>query len=88
MAAEAGDAIVLSDLIGWLSRLAGGHALAAGWAILAGLVLLLAALSVGLMRLWPLSRRWAAANRLHNLANRNEASLRQGARRVAAGRTM
>ena len=69
-----------SDLIDWLSRLAHGHALPEGW-VITGLVVLLAVLILGLVVLAPRSRRWARANRLHRLASRNEAVLRQGARR-------
>lgn len=76
---------MLSHLIGWVSHLAGGYALILSWTIAAGLIVLLVGLSIGLVRLWPLSRRWAAANRLHRLASRNEASLRRDARRQLDG---
>ncbi len=53
---------------------------AARWLVLAGLGLASAVLIVAVVRLWPLSRRWAAMNRLNRLASRNEAGRRIAAR--------
>jgi hypothetical protein len=53
----------------------------AEWAIVAGLIILLAASSVGVLQLWPLSRHWSVANQIHRLATRNETGLRRDTRR-------
>lgn len=66
--------------VGWLTGLAGRSPAAQGL-VVAVLVLILAALVVVLVRSWPASRRWAALNRLHRVADRNEADLRAAARR-------
>jgi hypothetical protein len=58
----------------WLVDLAKHHVSLAAWA-------LLVALSIGALLLWAPSRRWAALSRLHRLATRNEAQIRQDTRR-------
>jgi hypothetical protein len=67
--------------IPWLGSLVGRDSPAARWLVVAGLGLALAVLVVAVVRLWPLSRRWAAMNRLHRVASSNEAGLRMAARR-------
>jgi hypothetical protein len=47
--------------------------------VLAALVVIVAA---GLLAVWPWSRRWGRANRLHRLDSRNERSLRLSASRA------
>jgi hypothetical protein len=64
-------------LITWM---AGGHSAWARWLTAAGLALLLVLLIAAVLRLWPASRRWARLNRLHTLAERNQADLRAAAR--------
>ena len=72
--------MVVWRFIVWLAALV-NRSPAARWLVVAVLVLILAALAVILVRLWPASRRWAALNRLHQVATRNEAELRGAARR-------
>jgi hypothetical protein len=67
--------------IPWLGVLVGRDSPAARWLVVAGLGLALAVLIVAVVRFWPLSRRWAALNRLHQLASRNETGLRCATRR-------
>jgi hypothetical protein len=67
--------------IPWLGSLVSRGSPAARWLVVAGLGLTLTVLVVAVVRLWPLSRRWAAMNRLHRVASRNEAGLRAAARR-------
>lgn len=68
-------------LIIWLARLVGAHSTAVGWLIVACLAAALVILSIGVIRFWPWSRRLSTTNKLHRLATRNEATLRQDARR-------
>jgi hypothetical protein len=64
-----------------LGSLVGRDSPAARWLVVAGFGLALAGFVVAVVRLWPVSRRWAAMNRLHRLASGNEAGLRIAARR-------
>jgi hypothetical protein len=66
--------------IPWLGSLVSRDSPAARWLVVAGLGLALVVLVVAVVRLWPSSQRWAAMNRLHRVASRNEAGLRVAAR--------
>jgi hypothetical protein len=71
----------LTSLIKWVAQFTEGNTTVAGWLIVGVLVVLLVALSACVIALWPHSRQWALANRIHRLASRNEAGLRRSAER-------
>jgi len=57
------------------------HLRLAEWLIVAGLIVVLVASSIIVLKLWPPSRHWSVANQLHRLATRNAAGLRRDTRR-------
>lgn len=72
-------------MIDWLWRLVGWHVPPTAWSIVAVLAVLLVLSTAIVLVFWQRSRHWSAANRLHRLSTRNEASLRRDTRRQLDG---
>ncbi len=68
-------------MVDWLSRFASGRVIPLGWVVVV-LAALVIVVFVGVIAVWPSSRRWGHANRLHRLGSRNESTQRVEARRA------
>jgi hypothetical protein len=69
-------------MVEWMWHIVRADSTVAGWTVAGVLVVLIAVMGIGVVVLWPRSKRWGLENRVHRLAKANEASIRRGTRRA------
>ena len=79
--AFAAASTTVAAVASWLSRFVSGGIIPL-WLVVVVFALSVVIVGAGVIAVWPSSRRWGRANRLHRLASRNERTLRLSARRA------